>query len=228
VRARHERVGAEGEGVRGEVGVEPEVRTPGRVDDERDVVRVGGARQAGDVTGRADVGGVADEDRNGAGRGGERRGDGVDGDAGGQAGRGVDVGVHPDGREAGEDEAEQHRAVEGAGDDDGVARPAHGEGQGLVAVGGAPGREAAQVHAPGARGPGLRVCQDAPAQLHRVEPGVERHVAGDDVADEVEPVLVTGDGERRRALLVEPQPGIEQGGVTPQTPGVSGHRRLPR
>ena len=61
VRADDHRVRAELERVPRQVGVEPEVRRPRSVDDERDVVRVGRVREPGDVADRADVRRVAHE-----------------------------------------------------------------------------------------------------------------------------------------------------------------------
>src|SRR4051794_41436405 len=49
VRARQDRVGAELQRALGQVGVEAEVRAPRLVDDQRDVARVGDARERLDV-----------------------------------------------------------------------------------------------------------------------------------------------------------------------------------
>ncbi len=224
---RHDGVRPRRECVRREVGVEAEVRAPRGVHDERDVVGVGGRGEARDVPDRADVRGVADEDRDGVGCPRQGRGDVGGVQAGGQAVPGVHPGSDPHRLQAGEDQAEEHRAVQGPGDHHPVPRPSDGEGEGLVAVGRATHREAAEVDPPRPCGPCLGVGEDSAGEPHRVEPGVERDVTGHHVADEVEPVLVAGDRERRRRLLVEPQPGIEQWRVRPETAGVSRHGAPP-
>ena len=114
--------------------------------------------------------------------------------------------------------------MEGPSDDDPVAGAAQGQGEGLVAVGGPPDREAAEVGAPHPGRPALRLGEQAAGQRHRVEPGMERHVADDDVADEVGAVLVPRDRERPALPFPEPEPGVEERRVAAQATRVSGHR----
>ena len=96
VRADDQRVGAELERVPRQVGVEAEVRRPGGVDDERDVVLVGRGREAGDVADRADVRRVAHEHGPRVGVPVERAGDGRRRDAERQPAGRVDLGPYPD------------------------------------------------------------------------------------------------------------------------------------
>lgn len=217
-------VGAEMQRVVREVGMEAEVGGPGGIDDERHTVLVGRVSEPGDVADRADVGRVAHDHRPGPRAGGERPAYGVGRHAPRQAGRLVDLGPHPDRREPGEHEAQQHRPVQRAADDHLVTLAAQGQGDGLVGMGGAAGREAAHVGTPQGRGAGLGVGKHAGRELHRVEPGIERDVAGDHVADQVGALLVAGDGERRGRGLLEAQPGVQQGRVVAQAARVSGHR----
>ncbi len=223
--AGDEGVGAGREGVRRQGRVEPEVGAPRGIHDEGDAVPVGDRGQRAHLTHRADVGRVADEHGAGVGCTGECGLEGCSRDTRGQSVGRVDLGTHPDRVEPGEHEAEEHRAVQGAGHDDPVAGPAHGEREGLVAVRRPTDREAAQVGAPEPGGSRLGLGDHSTGELHRVEPGIEGHVPGYDVADEVVALLVAGDGERRRGVLLEAQPGIEQRRVAAQPPGVSGHAR---
>jgi len=128
--------------------------------------------------------------------------------------------VDPDRLEPGEDEAQQHRPVQGAGDDHAVAGSAEREGQRLVAVGRATHGEVADVGPPQHGGPVLGVGEVAVGEGHRVEPAVQRDVAVDDGADQVGALLVPGDGEGRGPLLTEAEPGVEQGSVAAQAPRV--------
>ena len=123
----------------------------------------------------------------------------------------------------------------GSGDDDLLPGRADGQRQRLVAVGRPGHREPAPVGAPQPRRPLLRVGQQGVRVLDRVEPAVQRHVAGHHRAGQVLALLVTGDAHRgERAglrLLGEPQPGIQQRSAGTQPPrvarvaGVRGPRR---
>ena len=137
----------------------------------------------------------------------------------------VDVGPHPHGVESGEHQAEEHRAVECARDDDPVPGAPHGEGERLVPVRRAADGEAADVRSPETGSASLGLREHPPAELHRVESGVERHVARDNVAHEVAALLVPRDREGRRGVLVEAQPGVEQGRLATQPARVSRHGR---
>ena len=161
VGAGHHSVGAQRHRVRGQVGVEAEVRSPSGVDNERDAVVVRGLGEPGDIADGADIGRIADENGSGARVFGEGSGDGCGRDTEWQAGRGVDLGADPDRGEPGEDQAEQHRAVQGAADDDPIAVAGYRQGEGLIGVGGAAGGEPAYLGAPEVRRASLRVEQDS-------------------------------------------------------------------
>ena len=155
VRADDQHVGTELERMPRQVGVEAEVRRPRRVDDQRDVVVVRRGREAGNVADRADVPRVALRARpvrrerasasaTVAGRDAERQ----------PAGR-VDLGPYPDGFEARQDQAEQHRAVQRPARDPGRRQrraPARRPGGRASAD-----REPADVGAPQPRRPDLGV-----------------------------------------------------------------------
>ena len=111
-----------GERVRRQGGVEPEVGAPRGIDDERDAVPVRHRGQAAHVADRADVGRVADEDGPGVGRLGEGGLEGRGRDTDREPVGGVDLRPEPDRFEAGQHQPEEHRAVQGAGHDDPVAR----------------------------------------------------------------------------------------------------------
>jgi hypothetical protein len=225
VRADDQRVRTQLERVPGQVGMEAEVRRPRRVDDQRDVVGVGRLREPGHVADRAEVRRVTDEHGSRVGVPREGLGDGRRGDAEGQPGVGVDLGSHPDRLEPGQHQTEQHRAVQGPADDHAVALAAEREGDGLVGVRGPAGGEPADVGPPQPGGPGLRLDEHSAGQLHGVQAGVQRDVAGDHVADQVVPLLVARDRERRRGLFVEAQPGVEQRCVTAELARVGRHPR---
>ena len=224
VGAGHHSVGAQRHRMRGQVGVEAEVGRPGGVDDEWDAVVMRGVREPSHVTDGADVGGIADENGSGVRVFGEGSGDGCGRDTEWQAGRGVDLGADPDRGEPGEDQAEQHRAVQGAADDDPIAVAGYRQGEGLIGVGGAAGGEPAYLGAPEVRRASLRVEQDSGRELHGVQARVEGHVARDDIADEVVALLVAGDRKGGWGLLVKRQPGVEEWCVRTQPARVSRHR----
>ena len=161
MRADDQDVSTELERVPRQVGVEAEVRRPRRVDDERDVVLVGRGREAGDVADRADVRRVADEHGPRVGVPRERVGHGRGRDAERQPAGGVDLGPYPDGFEARQDQAEQHRAVQRPADDHPVAVSAERQGDGLVGVRRPADREPADVGAPQPRRPSLGVREHA-------------------------------------------------------------------
>jgi len=104
--------------------------------------------------------------------------------------------------------------VQRTADHNPIAVACEGERDGLVGMGGAAGREPADVGAPEPRRSRLGLGEHARGQLHRVQPGVERSVAGNHIADEVGALLVARDGEWGRPLLVEAQPGVQQRGIT--------------
>ena len=145
-----------------------------------------------------------------------------------KAGRCVEVRPEPDRLEPSEDETEEHRTVERAPDEDPVALRTDGQCERLVRMGGPADGEAAHIGTPQESGSRLRVGEHAARQLHRVEAPVERDVSGDDVTDEVGPLLVPGNREGRGRLLVEAQPGVEEGCVATQPPRISRHRTPPR
>ena len=95
VRTRDDGIRPGRDRVRRQRRVEAEVRSPRRVDDERDAVPVRDRRQARHVTDRADVGRVADEHRSGVRGACQRRLEGAGGHPDGQAVAGVDLGPHP-------------------------------------------------------------------------------------------------------------------------------------
>ena len=208
--------------------MEAEVRRPRGVDDQRDVVRMGRLGESGDVADGADVRRVPDEDGPRVGVLVERARHGRRRDAERQPGGRVDLGPDPDGREPGEHQAEQHRAVQRAAHHDLVAVAAERQRDRLVGVRGAADGEPADVGAPQPGRARLGVREHPAGELHGVQAGVERYVARDDVADQVVPLLVAGDRERRRPLLLEPQPRIEQRGVAAQAARVGRHAREPR
>ena len=223
VRTGHQRVSPGLEGVWWQPGVEPEVGPPGGVDDERDAVSVGHLRERADVADGAHVRRLADEDTLGV-RGGregllKRGGRHPERQAVGR----VDLWAHPDRLQAGKHEAEQHRAVQGARDDDPVSRTPDRERERLVAVGRPADGEAAQVGPPQVRGLGFGLPDDTSRELHRVEAGVQGDVTGDDVPDEVVALLVPRDREGGRGGLLEAQPRVEQGRVAAQASGIGGH-----
>ena len=176
--------------------METEMRGPGSIDHERDLMVVGRLRQAGDVPDGADVRRVADEHGTSVRVFVEGNADGVGRHAERETGRRVDLGSDPDGPQPGQHQPEQHRSVQGAADNDLVAVPGDGEGNGLVGLRRPARGEAAEVGAPQLCGSTLGLGQHAGAQLHRVEPGVERDVAGDNVAHQIRALLVAGDRER--------------------------------
>ena len=89
-----------------------------------------------------------------------------------------------------------------------------------------------------ARGPALGVGQQRVGVLDRVQPAVQRRVAGDHRADQVLALLVTGHAHReqlaRLGLRGEAQPGRQQGRVggqpqrIPRIRGIHGIHGRPR
>nr|WP_268957228.1 hypothetical protein [Mycolicibacterium mageritense] len=198
-----------------------EVRGPCRVHDQRHVVGMRDVGERRDVADRADIRRIADEHRPRLRMTTQRLGHPGRRDAARQPDRRVDLRAYPHGREPGEHQAEQHRPVQGAADDHrtvaaavGVGRTVgDGQRQRLISVACAAHGKAADIRTPQPGGPGLGVGEHTATQLHRVQTGVQRHVAGNDVADDITPLFVAGDGERCRRILLEPQPRIQQRGV---------------
>ena len=134
VDARHEYVGTGGDGVRRKVGVEAEVGAPGCVDREWNAVRVCKFGVGGHVGDAADVARLDEHHRFGVRVLCQGFGDATDRHAGGQAGLFVDVRANPDRHQSGQHDAEKQRLVNGAGDDNLVARLAEAQTDRLVAV----------------------------------------------------------------------------------------------
>ena len=234
VRAGHHRVGAGGERVRRQVGVEAKVRRPGGVHDQRHpgLVRHGGV--AGQVADRAHVGGIAEEHRASAGVLRQGRPHGLHGHRGREPRPRVHLRPDPYRAQPGEHQAEQQGPVQDPGDDDLLAGRADGQGQRLVAVRGPGHGEPAPVGTPQPCRPRLALDPQHVRMLDRVERAVQRRVAGDHIPDEIAALLVPG-GDHRRKLagfraLHGGQPGVEQrrvGSQSPRIPGVIEVRHPP-
>ncbi len=198
VRARDEGVRAGRQRVRGQCGMEAEVRGPGLVHQQRCAGVVRRVGQAGHVGPGPGVARLHGEHGTRRGVGGERSADRVDRQPAGQPGHRVDGRRDPDRAQPGEHEPEQQRAVHGAGDDDLVAGPADRQRQRLVPVRRAGHREPAQVRAPELGRELLGVHQDAGRRAHRGQRTPQRQVTLDHPADELGRALVPGDHERHR------------------------------
>ena len=206
-------------------GVEVEVRAPGLVDEQRDVVLVRDRRdrlevgrdavvRRGDDVDRLDVGLALDR------RAHRRRGDRVI-----HVQRLVDLGLHPDGRGAGHDQAAHRALVRVARQRQLVARIERGHHHALVAAGRAVDQEERLLRAEALGGELLRFDQRLFGLQQVVEPAdlgeVDRqHVVADEIAEGAlhpDALLVPGRVERddagvdvveqdlevRRARLVE-------------------------
>ena len=147
-----DQVGSRGDRVGRQLGMEAQVGAPGLVDDERDPVLMGDAREGGDVGAGAEVGGGDDHGAGGLGRRRERRRQRLRGEAVGDAQLGVDLGGDEGGPQAGEDHAVDHRGVDVALDDDPVALVGDREAGGDVALRGAVDQEPGAPRPPGLGG----------------------------------------------------------------------------
>ena len=213
------------EGVRRQGRVQPEVRAPGRVDDER---HAGGVRRVGerrDVAGRAHVGGVPEQDGDRAGGAGQRLLDGVRGHGARQAAGGVDRADAP--RPAAGPASTRPSSIERCRvrptTTSSPGRPTARASAWLPCV--EPPTEKRHQSAPQKRAARSSASASTPrGQLHRVEAPVQRHVTGDDVADQVAALLVARDGEgpdvAGGGALGERQPGVEERCVAPQGQGI--------
>ena len=236
MRARDERIRPAREGMAGHLRRESEVRRPCGVDHERHTCPMRSRREAFDVGERADVGRVAHQHSARVGVGTQRRLDRIHRHRTRQPRSGVDLRTHPDRAQPREDEAEQHRPMEGARDDHTLTGASESEDRGLVGVRGSADREPAPVHSPRLGCARLGGRQQGVILLHGVESGEHRDVPDDDVAHQVAAVLVPGNAEGHRAAVAhvrgEAQPRLEErriGGVAARIARVwRGHSSAPR
>ncbi len=154
----------------GTAGGEGEVRAPGLVDDQRHVVRVGDLGQRGDVGDGAEVGGGDDEGGDRVGVLGQRAIERVRHQAVGDAHVDVELGGDEVRPHAVEDEAVDHRGVDVALHDRGLAEVRERHADRVVAAGGAVVEEPAALRAPGLGGEPLALLE---RRRERVGPDVD-------------------------------------------------------
>ena len=111
VDARHQHVRTCLQCMRWQVGMEAEVGAPGRIDRQRNPVGMDDLRNRGDIRDTTDIARLDEHHCLGVRMFTQRLRNALDGYASGQAGLGIDVGLHPDGDETGQHEAEEERLV---------------------------------------------------------------------------------------------------------------------
>ena len=201
----------------GRSGWKPEVPGPGGVDDERHPVPVGGGRKSAGIPIRPDIPGRSPGRRPPTGR---PRGTGhrVGTDRERSPVRGSTEGVTQEGRGR-PDQPEEHRAVQGASDDDPVAGPPHRQARPGCRVD--PPTEKRATSAPQARAASSSAWSSTP-ELSFTCPGWHTgDVTVDERPEQVATVLVPGmvngcSGGR------EPEEGVKERGLGPAAPGVPG------
>ena len=127
----------------------------------------------------------------------ERLRDALGRDPDGQAGRGVDLGPHPDRLEPGEHEPREDRLVQVPRHDHRSPGPARRERERLVSLRRAVDAEAAEIGAPERRGEPLRLAEQVPLHVEVVGAGRQGEVVVQHVVGEVRGALVARRRERR-------------------------------
>ena len=202
--------------VPGQVGVETEVRGPGRVHDERYVVGVGRLREPGTSPTVPRYDGSPTSTARASGyrvrasatvEGATPRGSPVPGSTSGRTQTGsIPASTRPRSIERCKVRLTTTRSPS----------PPSARAMDWLACVGPSGGEPADVGSPQPGRPGLRLGEQSAGRLHGVQARVQRDVARDHVADQVVALLVARDRERRRGVFVEAQPGVEQRRVTPE------------
>jgi len=221
VHARHDEVRARVHAPLGQVGVEGQVRAPRLVDDERHAELVADGRDARDVRAGAPVGGGDEQHPLGAGVGLQRGPDVVGLRRVRQVALRVELRVHPDRPDAGDDHARDHGLVRVAGDQQLLARPGDGDHRALDGQRAAARGEEGVVRAHGVRHELLRPGHDA-LRLAAVVEAVEREdVRGEHLLAQhreharvdAPALLVPGRAEDDVASAVEGLDGLQDGGA---------------
>ncbi len=213
-------VGAAGDRVGGEVGMEAQVRPPGLVDRERNAAGVGDLGEAGDIRAGAEVGGRddhrADRPRRLVEGPGERR----RGKAVGDPEAGVELGGREGGPQPAEHQPVDHGGVDVALHDHLAAAVGERQADRVVALRGAVDQEPAAARAPGAGGEPL-----GPLERGRLRADVDALgdrgdvVADADLADQLAHLRV---GTRPALVPGHLEPAGIAGGVGEQRVDVGG------